>query len=112
MDRTGTAYFVDYPRVLSDLMVLHALDYEKPFRIVKTISLSALSYDNFCTDMLADRQFLEDNTSLCEEGNPLKCLYIHKHGAKDGVLVIPDGCYVKWAAYLPWKTGQDCDEQL
>lgn len=100
MERTGTAYFVDFPRVVSDVKVLHAHDREKPFRIVKTISLSALSYENFCTDMLADRQFLEDYAELCEEGETWKCLFIHKLGSKDGVLVIPDGCYVKWAAYL------------
>ena len=101
MPKTGTAYFVDFPRIASDLKVLHALDQEKPFTIVKTMSLSALSYENFCTDMLADRQFLEDYADLCEEGEIWKCLFIHKLGSKDGILVIPDDCYVKWAAYLP-----------
>ena len=51
--------------------------------------------------MLADRQFLEDYADLCEEGETWKCLFVHKYASKDGVLVIPDGCYVKWAAYLP-----------
>ena len=101
MPETGTAYFVDFPRIVSDLQVLHALDQEKPYTIVKTISLSAMSYENFCTDMLADRQFLEDYADLCAVGEIWKCLFVHKHGSKDGVLVIPDGCYVKWAAYLP-----------
>ena len=50
-----------------------------------------MSYENFCTDMLADRQFLEDYADLCEIGEIWKYLFVHKHGSKDGVLVIPDG---------------------
>lgn len=99
MGKTGTAYFVNYPRVVSDLLTPHSLENEKPFQIVKTISLSAISYENFCTDMVADRQFLEDYADLCEEGEIWKCLFVHKHGSQSGVLVVPDKCYVKWAAF-------------
>ena len=101
MPKTGTAYFVDFPRTVSDLKVLHALDQERPFTIVKTVSLSAISYENFCTDMLADRQFIEDNASLCERGEIWKCIFVHQRGRSDGVLVMPeDTCFVGWAAYL------------
>ncbi len=99
MVKTGTAYFVDYPRLVSDLILPHPVEQERPFQIVKAIPLSALSYENFCTDMVADRQFLEDYAGLCEEGNIWKCLFVYKRGSPDGILVIPDGCYVKWAAY-------------
>lgn len=101
MVKTRTAYFVDYPRIVSDLITPHPLEDEKPFRIVKTISLSAISYENFCTDMVADRQFLEDYADLCGEGEIWKSLFVHKHGSQSGVLVVPDECYVKWAAFLP-----------
>ena len=67
-----------------------------------TVTLGKLDYDNFCTDMLADRQFIEDNSDLCSTGHIWKCLFVHQCGRKGGVLIVPtDGCYVKYAAYLP-----------
>ncbi len=67
---------------------------------MKTIVLPLIDYENFITDMTVDRQYLEDNAHLCEEGDIWKCLLIRRVNKHDGVLVIPlDQCWVKWAAY-------------
>ena len=100
MGQYDTAFFVDFPRTISDLIQPHQIELETPYEIIKSIPLSRMSYENFCTDLLADRQFLENHAHLCCEVIPWKCLFIHRFGAREGVLVIPDGCYVKWAAYL------------
>ena len=99
MERTGSAFFVPFPRVLSDLKKPHLLDAEQSYEIVHTISLGKMDYDNFCTDMIADRQFIEDYSEHCGTGPVWKCLFVHQRGKSDGILVVPtDGCYVKFAA--------------
>jgi len=51
--------------------------------------------------MVADRQFIEDNASLCAKGEAWKCLLVQKRGGRGGVLVMPEaGCYVGYAAYF------------
>lgn len=99
MSQNGTAYFVYSPRMLSDLLQPHDIRDEKPYRVVHTVSLSAMSYENFITDMLADRQFLEDYAKLCGEGEIWRCILVKQRGTTEGILVMPDGCYVKYAAY-------------
>lgn len=106
MKKTGYAFFVRRPAVLTDLQKPHLLENEQAYTIVKTISLGLIDYGNFITDMLADRQFIEAYAGLCEEGESWKCLYVHARGAHDGVLVMPErGCFVKWAAYFPGAEG-------
>ena len=39
----------------------HPIEKERPYRIVTEIQLPAIDYENFITDMLADRQFIEDH---------------------------------------------------
>lgn len=101
MSKTGTAFFIEKPRVLSDLKEPHPAGREIPFEVVKAIALSKIAYENFYTDMVVDRQFLEDFSHLCSTGDVWKCLFVHQRGRADGILVMPDGCYVGWAAYLP-----------
>ena len=68
---------------------------------VKTIKLSTIDYENFITDMLADRQFIEDNAELCGKGEVWRCLLVQKRGRRDGILVLPEGgCFVGYAAYF------------
>ena len=101
MERTGKAYFVSFPRILLDLQKPHLITSEQPYKIVKTVSLGKMDYDNFCSDMVADRQFIEDYADLCCVGPVWKCLFVHQRGKTDGVLIVPtDGCYVKYAAYI------------
>ena len=101
MQQTGYAYFVKRPRVMEDLKKPHLLGRKNPFMTVKTIKLSAIDYENFITDLLADRQFIEDSADLCEKGEVWRCLLVQKRGCQDGVLVLPEeGCFVGYAAYL------------
>ena len=100
MGKTGKAYFVDQPRVLDDLIVPHDILAEQNYEIIATAKLGKMDYENFVTDMIADRQFIEDNCELCSEGEVWKCLLVQQKGEKGGVLLIPtDRCYVKYAAY-------------
>ena len=99
MQKKGYAYFVRMPRRIADLQVLHAIDRESPYEIVKEIVLSQIDYENFSTDLTVDRDFLENNAHLCENGDIKKCLYIHGQNSGTGILVIPeDSCWVGWAA--------------
>ena len=101
MNKTGKAYFVPDPSRLEDLTVPHLVSDERPYEIVKTITLGSIDYGNFITDMLTDRSFIEEHHELCEKGEVWRCLFIHKRGQTAGVLVMPeDDCYVGWAAYI------------
>lgn len=100
MDRTGFAYFVESPRIIEELLAPHPIEQETQYEIVNTVKLAKTDYENFITDMIADRQFIEDNASLCSQGGPWRCILVQQRGRTDGVLVVPvDGCYVGWAAY-------------
>lgn len=95
------AYFVKYPRAIEGLTRPHLISDERPYEIVRTITLAAIDYENFITDMKADRQFIEDAAELCAEGEVMKCLLVQHCGKCDGVLVVPEyKSYVKWAAYV------------
>ena len=100
METRGRAFFVRAPRRLEDLLVLHAVDQERPYEIVKTVKLAKIDFENFVTDMVADRQFIEDHAALCAKVQVWRCILVQQCGHADGVLVMPeDGCYVGWAAY-------------
>ena len=100
MDYFGYAYFVERPRRIEDLMVPHLIELERPYRIVTEIQLPAIDYENFITDMLADRQFIEDHGRRCKKGEVWDCLLVRRRGQPDGVLVMPKAeCFVGWAAY-------------
>ena len=100
MEKTASAYFVECPRIIEDLNVPHPIEREQRYEIVKTVKLAKIDYENFITDMIADRQFIEDNASLCSQGEVWHCILVQQRGRSDGVLVVPaDDCYVGWAAY-------------
>ena len=100
MERTGYAFFVESPRIIEDLLAPHPIEQETQYEIVKTVKLAKTDYENFITDMIADRQFIEENAALCAQGGVWRCLLVQQRGRTDGVLVVPvDGCYVGWAAY-------------
>ena len=50
MRDNGTAYFVQYPRIMEELNIIHSLDWEKPYQVVKEIYLQAIDFENFVTD--------------------------------------------------------------
>lgn len=102
MEKSGSVCFIRHPRTISDLMqpCLHKHEWE--YQIVKTIELGKMDYENFITDMLADRQFIEDNATLCSRGDVWQCLLVRQRGCSDGILVMLEGgCYVGWAARFP-----------
>lgn len=102
MEKQGYAYFVKRPRRIDDLRVPHLLSSERAYEVVKLVTLADIDYVNFITDMLADRQFIEDNCELCAFGEPCKCILVKARDQKGGVLVIAENdCYVGWAAVLP-----------
>lgn len=102
MDIHGYAYFVERPRRLEDLQCPHLIDKERPYHTVTAVQLPKIDYENFITDMLADRQFIEDYGKRCKAGDVWECLLVQQRGRSDGVLVLPEqGCFVSWAAYYP-----------
>ena len=104
VQQTGYAYFVEKPRVVEDLVRPHPIEQERAFEIAKVIQLGAIDFENFTTDMVADRQFIEDNAERCVKGEVWKCLLVQRRGRCDGVLVMPEeGCYVGYAAYYVGK---------
>ena len=101
MEKAGMAYFVKAPHRIEDLRAPHLVDEERAYMVVKQVKLAKIDYENFITDMLADRQFIEDNAELCGKGGVWRCLLVQKRGRRDGILVLPeDGCFVGYAAYL------------
>ena len=102
MEISGKAYFVSDPCRIEDLTVLHLVEKERPFEVVKIVKLAKIDYENFVTDMLADRKFIEDYGRRCRAGDVWDCLLVQQRGRTDGVLVLPEqGCFVSWAAYVP-----------
>ena len=95
MSEHGFAYFISNPRQIEDLMR------EREYEVVKTICLSEMDFENFVTDMEADRQFLEDNSALCgKNGAEIRCLKVTRKESSESVLVVPDGSWVDIAALL------------
>ena len=104
MKKPGYAHFVESPRTIDDLMEPHPIEQETAYEIVKTVKLSGIDYENFITDMIADRQFIEDNAVLCSQGETWRCILVQQRGHTGGVLVVPvDSCHVGWAAALSDK---------
>ena len=93
-------YFVERPRRIDDLLSPHLVEAQRPYKIIGDVRLSAIDYENFITDLLADRQFIEDHGRRCKKGEVWNCLLVRRRGQSNGVLVMPeDGCFVGWAAY-------------
>lgn len=91
------AWFAFRPRTAADLTLKKRAGKWMEYRIVKTICLNGIDYENFTTDLLADRQFIEDHFALCVE--PGDCLLITGKRQEPGLLIIPwQKCYVRYAA--------------
>jgi len=102
MNNLPTAFFVEYPRNLTDLKRLHFVSDEKPYAIEIKFILNKIDYENFTTDFYADRWFIEDFADLCKVDSDgiWHCIFVKQYGKTDGVLVMSDGyVYPKWAAY-------------
>lgn len=99
MSNNGFAYFVNNPRTSKDLLVPHLIEREQKYEIVKTITLPKIDYENFTTDMRADRWFLEENDHLCSRVPTIRCMLIKQRGKDGGILVVPNGAWVNTAAF-------------
>lgn len=84
-----TAYFIRRPRRIEELRA-DENGRRHPYRIVSSLRLGGIDYENFVTDLLADRAFLENAPGCGEVGNVLCCLRVSCPGRED-VLVVPDG---------------------
>ena len=102
METQGFAYFAEGPRTISDLRMPHTKEQELPYEIVNQVELAAIDFENFITDMKADRQFIEDNAPLCSCGETWKCILVRKRGGAGGILVMPKADrFVGWATIFP-----------
>ncbi len=98
------AYFVRLPFRIDDLLVIYHPKYAVPYIIEKIISIPAIDYENFITDLCVDRWFIEDNASLCriDSDGIWHCILVKQRHRDDGVLVMSDGrVFPFWAAYMP-----------
>lgn len=97
------ALFFFEPRRIEDLVPSNPNGKWMQYCIVKTISLSKIEFENFTTDLLADRQFIEDNIALCHEKKD--CFLVTGRQCSTKLLVIPwHDCFVHYAAlYNPIK---------
>lgn len=94
-----TAYFIRRPRRAEELRA-EENGLRRPYQIVKTLRLGGMDYENFVTDLLADRAFLEGIPGCGEDGPLVRCLCVTSRG-RDSVLVLPDGTgYVALATLL------------
>ena len=94
-----TAYFIRRPRRIEELRA-EENGQRRPYRIVKTLRLGGMDYENFVTDLLADRAFLENVPGCGEVGPLVRCLCVTCRG-RDSVLVLPDGTGHVALAALP-----------
>ena len=95
----GKAFFVSRPRTIDELYQPHMLSDERPYAVEKVICLNKTDYDNFASDMLADRKFLGENALLQDSKSQiLRCLLVKQRKTNAGILVVPDGAWVALAA--------------
>ena len=79
---------------------LRGLGILRPYRIISTIRLNAVDFENFAADLLADRAFLENPSGCGEDGELVRCLCVTSRG-KEAILVLPDGTgHIAMAALL------------
>ena len=98
MSTNQTAFFVFRPRRASELRELHPAEKERPYEVVAEVTLEPIDFENFSEDMLVDRVFLEDNAHLCATGHPMGCVLVREENRPGGILVVPKGAFVQWAA--------------
>lgn len=104
MNELPTAFFVEYPFRIEDLIRPHLSEWLKSYIVEKEIGLGKIDYENFITDLCVDRWFIEKYTHLCsiDENGVWHCLLVSQKGKSGGVLVMSEGrVFPKWAAYLP-----------
>lgn len=104
MRKEVQAKFYPCPRTAEEMKKPYDLTQTVDFEIVKRIELSNIDFENFATDMLVERVFLEENASICSSAvKPLKVLQVITAGKANSILVVPDAeGFVKYASL--WDT--------
>ena len=72
MNNLPTAFFVEYPFRIEDLIKPHSPNQQKPYIVEKVIRLGKIDYENFITDLCVDR--LLQNPSAALQETPLHYL--------------------------------------
>ena len=68
------AYFVHQPRRIEDLYGPRPLEAYTPYRVIGTVELSQMAYENFITDLLAERDRRSGTACWCVSGEaPAAC---------------------------------------
>ena len=102
MSNHGFALFAERPRRINDLMRPYPIEKNREYEVVQTIQLDKIDYENFITDMVADRRFLEENAPLCsKKESVIRCLRVTQREIGEGILIVPDGAWVDIAALEP-----------
>jgi len=105
---TGTAYFLMDARRIEDLEAYWREHYpkrmnDKPYIVEKVIELGKIDYENFSTDLLADRDFIRDNLNLMQtdaDGGWHCILVVQKGKLDNGILISSKGFdFPKFSAY-------------
>lgn len=98
-----TALFLSAISTIDDLINPRKTKERKPYVIEETITLKSIDYQNFITDLYADRDFFDGKESLCriDSDGVWHCLLVQQKGKKDGILVMcEEDEDVKKMAYL------------
>ena len=103
MNNYKTAFFVMNPTSVEELKESHTKPEETPYVVVKEVTISSEEFKDFTSNFKVDRDFLKDNSSICEEGYIMYCLCVHCSDMQEKILVVADvgkSAMVKWAAYI------------
>jgi len=97
---SGIAYFLRDARRIDELEKLREEKVRqrisaKQYIVEKVIELSKIDFENFSTDLLAERQFITDNLNLMfvDDDKTWHCLYVVQIGSgNSGILVQSKKC--------------------
>lgn len=99
-EKKGRAGFVFKPRRLDEVLEPASPLEEKNYQVVQKIALEKITYENFVSDMVVARDFLEMPDQQAMDDDDLKCLLIFSPGVKGEVLVAAnEKGFVRYAAY-------------
>lgn len=83
------AYFISRPRRIDELQAKDGGTW-RSYEVVATVGLTKIDFENFATDLLADRAFLENAHACGENGALVRCLRVTGRGSNTAILVLPD----------------------
>lgn len=102
MATDSRALFVKRPRALSDLNIIHDTKNRSGYSVKKHINLRLIDYENLISDMLVEREYIEESAELCKSSSDvLDCLLVSPIDGSEGILIVPgENGYVRSAALV------------